>query len=90
MTDADMKKLDLDYTVERAINALRARSHDLASLAEKLAKRADEIDNYKAEDRRLANRDDLFNWAINDIENMIRNLNFADMARIGGELHRVS
>lgn len=72
---------------ESAIEALKRRAMHARNLAAVLEKHAADIENPPAVKTNLeVSAADRFGWAINEIENFLRNLNFAEMARRMAEL----
>lgn len=89
MTDQEFKAMEFKSAVNQAAIALRSRASSLADYAAKLDQRVEELEAYDPAQERLAKRSDLVNWAINDIENLLRNLNFAELARVYANLKGV-
>lgn len=70
----------LKFCEANAVKAIRRRANDARGLAEKLERYAAEIENPPKSAVKIT-ATERFSWAINDIENYLRNLNFAEMAR---------
>jgi len=73
------------YAHEAAIKALKRRANDARELADKLDKYASAL-----EDDREVSLTDRYCWAINEIENFMRNLDFNHLAKHAAELAKES
>lgn len=83
MTDQEMKDFTKEQAVKLAAITLRNRASMMVEFADTLNRRAKDIEEFISSANNLATlQSDLMNWAINDVENLIRNLNFADLARM--------
>lgn len=83
MTNTEMNSMVLKEARLDAAAALRKRASMLADLAKSLEKSAYDIENGESEDRSAlpARSGEKLSWAMNDIENAMRNFNFAELAR---------
>lgn len=66
----------MTYQHEQAVKALQLQAQRARELADKLDQYAQEL-----QDDREVKLTDRFSWAINEVENFIRNVNFSQLAR---------
>jgi|SRR6516225_11633461 hypothetical protein len=71
------------YSQESAVRALKRQARHARELAEQLERNAERIEKNGEMEVPLP---DLFRWSINDIENFVRNANFASLAIAYAEL----
>ena len=76
MSTNEMETIQAEYETKEAVKALKDRAASATRLAESLTKYAEQI--AKGDDVPSNER---FSWAINEIENFVRNVNFAQLAR---------
>ena len=69
----------MNDNMQRAVDALKTRALRARDLAVTLDRRAEELVNAKTDGR--VKGSEVFVWAINEIENFTRNLDFNDLAR---------
>lgn len=68
----------------KASMAIKQLASDARELAERLDRRAAQLAEGSTPN---ASATELFSWAVNDIENYIRNVNFAGLVRRANELN---
>jgi hypothetical protein len=84
LTEKQMVEMALRTAVDGSVEKLNHLANLFSDYATKLRGRATEIEEYGttvSDTPSIASRNDLFNWAINDAENCIRNINFSNLAR---------
>ena len=87
MNDNQFLALSQKEAKESALNLLKRKAEDMKETGEKLLKKVQELQAMEpGQLSGFAKFTDHFNWAINDIENVIRNLNFAEFARAQAKL----
>ena len=79
-------KNDAQWAAQESADALKdvqkalvSRANQMADMAEKLKRRASEIGEPCSLGTTASDR---AGWAVNEIENLLRNLNFAEMTRL--------
>ena len=78
----------MTYELKTAIQALRLRAERARDLATTIDNRVREMEEKAGgrKDEFPVSQTDVFVWTINDIENFIRNVNFAELARLAAGL----
>lgn len=71
----------MNYSHEAAIKALKQRANQARELTDKLDRYCEQL-----VDDREVKLTERYTWAINEIENTLRNLNFAELARHAANL----
>lgn len=74
------------FAKAKAVEALMLRASQARALAGLLERYADRLMSPPKLEVPVADAVDVFHWAINEIENYIRNVNFAELARRTAEL----
>lgn len=78
---ARMKRREAEFSHNAVIEALTDRAETLRRCAAQIDQRIADITAYDPATGGVGNPKDFLNWAINDLENCLRNMNFAELAR---------
>lgn len=76
-TEGKAMKTEREFALKAVVAEMKHQATRAVELAETLSRYANELEK----DAGGTEASDRFNWAINDIENYIRNINFANLAR---------
>lgn len=74
------------FQTNKALQELEAKAYSLRQCADAMDNYAKTIKKNESPIGMRVTRADRMGWAINELENLVRNFNFASMARIMGEL----
>lgn len=85
MNAAELKAEENRWALKSAREALEARARDARSLADSIDARLKDLDHEDDSPIKVS-RSERYTWIINDIENFIRNINFAELARHAANL----
>lgn len=86
-SNLDLAALELDYAKTDALQYLDTQIDQLTRRAEELRRRREDIAVERESSISNITIASYFEWAVNDIENLVRNFNFAEAVRIHGRLH---
>jgi hypothetical protein len=85
MTKQDQDQHEAPHVLSNAIGGINRVARMMEDYAKKLRQRAAEIKHGSP----TATRPEMHTWAINEIENFMRNINFSDLAGMTAQLGAV-